>query len=143
MNFSSNRNNLVGMKKFCTALCVLLLAIAGCMFARNVNQKNKYHIEILYKEELQQVVVSALRVSPEYEPLDYEFRGPELLSLAEVDYNDGVDVLVFDIVADGMSEMVFYSVDSNDPDNIYSHAYKCDVSITSDVIDVGGRLWHR
>lgn len=60
-----------------------------------------------YKEELQHVVVSALRVSPEYEPLDYEFRGPELLSLVDADYIDGVDVLTFDIVEDGMSEIVF------------------------------------
>lgn len=40
-------NELVDIKKFYTALCVLLLAIAGCIFAGNVNQKNKYHIEIL------------------------------------------------------------------------------------------------
>lgn len=104
---------------------------------------NKYHIEMSYKEELQHVVVSALRVSPEYEPLDYEFRGPELLSLVDADYIDGVDVLTFDIVEDGMSEIVFYSIDSNNPDNIYGHAYKCDISITSDVVDVGGRLWRR
>ena len=53
-----------------------------------------------------------------------------MLSLVDADYIDGVDVLTFDIVEDGMSEIVFYSIDSNNPDNIYGHAYKCDISIT-------------
>lgn len=58
-------------------------------------------------------------------------------------WSEPLDVLTFDIVEDGMSEIVFYSIDSNNPDNIYGHAYKCDISITSDVVDVGGRLWRR
>ena len=60
-----------------------------------------------YKEELQHVVVSALRVSPEYEPLDYEFRGPELLSLVDADYIDGVDVLTFDCLISTPDAMRF------------------------------------
>ena len=135
-------NNRVGIKKICTVLCVLLIAIMIYCFARSANQ-DKYPVEMLYKEELQQIVVSAVRMSPEYGPMNYEFRGPELLCLVDVAYNDGVDVLTFEIAADGMTEMVFYSIDSNNPDNIYSCAYKSDISITSDVVDVGGRLWRR
>lgn len=136
------RNNLVGTKEICIILCALLLAVTVYIFTRNVDQ-DKYSVELSYKEELQQVVVSAVRKSPEYEPMNYEFRGPELLRLIGVAYSDGVDVMTFEIAADGITEMVFYSVDSNDADNIYGHAYKCEISITGDYVDVGGRLWHR
>ena len=104
---------MIHIKRIFSGIAIILFAILLallCFFTRSSNQ-DKYHIEMSYKEELQHVVVSALRVSPEYEPLDYEFRGPELLSLVDADYIDGVDVLTFDIVEDGMSEIVFYSID--------------------------------
>ena len=73
------RNNLVGTKGICITLCALLLAVTVYIFTRNVDQ-DKYSVELSYKEELQQVVVSAVRKSPEYEPMNYEFRGTRVVA---------------------------------------------------------------
>ncbi len=127
------------------------LAVLGILFSiliisglYSINSRQaELKVKLTYAEETQYITASAERLSSEHQKLTYEFRGPELLTLIETQFSNGMDVLVFEVAGEGITEMVFYSIALSAPDDTYAYADRCKISITEDTLDLDNRLWRR
>lgn len=117
-------------------LVILLCALAG-------HKPDKFSVALTYQETTQYVVASAERPSKKHGAVSYEFRGPALLELVDTNSSGNSDELIFEVVGEGETEMVFYSIDPAAPNDTYAHAYSCKISVSADVLDLDNRLWRR
>ena len=127
-------------KRFVLLGCILL-AVLLCVL---INRKpEKWSVTLTYQETSQYVVASAERPSKKHGAVSYEFRGPALLELVDTNSSGISDELIFKVVGEGETEMIFYSIDPAAPNDTYAHAYSCKISVSADVLDLDKRLWRR
>ena len=121
----------------------VILFIAGIGIAKIRSQRDEFKVTLTYDADSQYVVVSAKRLSKEHEAISYEFRGPDLLTLIDKNSSEESDELIFEVSEEGSTEMIFYSINPATLNDTYSHAYRCEISVSADVIDLDKRLWRR
>ena len=121
----------------------VILFIAGIGIAKIRSQRDEFKVTLTYDADSQHVVVLAKRLSKEHEAIAYEFRGPELLTLVDKNSSEESDELIFEVSEEGSTEMIFYSINPATLNDTYSHAYRCEISVSADVIDLDKRLWRR
>lgn len=127
-------------KRFALLGCILLAVLLCALINR---KPDKWSVTLTYQETSQYVVASAERPSKKHGAVSYEFRGPALLELVDTNSSGTSDELIFKVVGEGETEMVFYSIDPAAPNDTYAHAYRCKISVSADVLDLDKRLWRR
>jgi len=121
----------------------VIVFIAGMGITEIQGRRDELNVILTYDADSRYVVVSAKRLSKEHEAISYEFRGPELLTLIDKNSSEESDELIFEVSEEGSTEMIFYSINPATLNDTYSHAYRCEISVSADVIDLDKRLWRR
>lgn len=127
-------------KRFALLGCIFLVVLLCALINRKAE---KWSVTLTYQETSQYVVASAERPSKKHGAVSYEFRGPALLELVDTNSSGISDELIFKVVGEGETEMIFYSIDPAAPNDTYAHAYSCKISVSADVLDLDNRLWRR
>lgn len=121
----------------------LLFIIATIVITNGI--KHEVGITASYSEETGHITVNVTRPSNKHEPYKYEKRPgeEEIVSLSDHYIEGSTDVFAFDILSNGATELVFYSIDPQDTIYKYKFAIGLKIVITDDAINLNNKLWRR
>ncbi len=132
-------------KPWIFSMLITLFLIIGIIAIINGN-KQEVEFTASYSEETGQIIVNATRPSNRCNPYEFENRisgSDKIMSLYDRRTEDDVDTFVFDILGNGVVELAFYSIDSQDASDKYKFSQSLKIAITDEAVNLNNILWRR
>lgn len=128
------------MKKIVVGITLLIIL---CFAAIRLYPSDVTNITSSYSQDTQLITISLTKPHTWFDPHEYEVRGDSIVSFVGMESNGSTDLFHFSITDCGATELIFFTNNPREEHDMYKHSHKLDITITQDVIDLGGRLWKR
>ena len=128
------------MKKIVVGISLL---ITLCFTAIRLYPSDMTNFTSSYCQDTQLITVSLTKPHTWFNPYEYEVRGDSIVSFVGMESNSSTDLFNFSITDCGATELIFFTNNPEEEHDMYKYSHKLDITITQDVIYLGGRLWKR